>query len=275
MFSVKADPIINHHRLGTTPIVPLVAYLEIGAEVHSLVFGKSEQYCFKDVMIYKPLKLFNEKSQELIMKIDEAPDKSINAALYNYFKPKIGDGRMMEIAELKISNKLGEYEYLNEIKDIENAGMKEVLLYESLERMRKIHSNAIQLGPLFMDEKSAKINKYKCNDYGVVLTVALSEEQIRNKKYDLPNLLFNPAFADTLMQSCGVHAAEGSDRVYLPSEIGEFGLVQVPKEPGLFKSYAKLIRSSDEEKIYNVILYNDRGEVCYYAKDVIVRRISQ
>jgi len=275
VFSVKADPIINHHRLGTTPIVPLVAYLEIGAEVHSLVFGKSEQYCFKDVMIYKPLKLFNEKSQELIMKIDEAPDKSINAALYNYFKPKIGDGRMMEIAELKISNKLGEYEYLNEIKDIENAGMKEVLLYESLERMRKIHSNAIQLGPLFMDEKSAKINKYKCNDYGVVLTVALSEEQIRNKKYDLPNLLFNPAFADTLMQSCGVHAAEGSDRVYLPSEIGEFGLVQVPKEPGLFKSYAKLIRSSDEEKIYNVILYNDRGEVCYYAKDVIVRRISQ
>ncbi|MEN2775698.1 SDR family NAD(P)-dependent oxidoreductase [Acetivibrio clariflavus] len=275
VFSVKADPIINHHRLGTTPIVPLVAYLEIGAEVHSLIFGKSEQYCFKDVMIYKPLKLFNEKAQELIMKIDEAPDKSINASLYNYFKPKIGDGRMMEIAELKISNKIGEYEYLKEITAVEIDGMKEMLLSESLERMRKIHNNAIQLGPLFMDDKSAQINKYKYNDYGVILTVALSEEQIRNKKYDLPNLLFNPAFADTLMQSCGVHASEGSDRIYLPSEIGEFGLVKVPKEPGLFKSYAKLVKSSDEEKVYNVILYNEKGEVCYYAKDVIVRRISQ
>ena len=275
VFSVKADPIINHHRLGNTPIVPLVAYLEIGAETHSLIFGKGKQYCFKDVKIYRPLKLFNDKAQEIIMKIDEASDKSINAVLYNYFKPKIGDGKMVEIASMKISDKLSEYEYLNENTAIETDGMKEMLLSESLERLSKIHNNAIQLGPLFMDDKSAKINKYKYNDKGVVLTVALSEEQIRNKKYALPNLLFNPAFADTLMQSCGVHASEDSDRIYLPSEIGEFGLIKVPKEPGLFKSYAKLIKSSEEEKIYNVILYNEKGEACYYAKDIIVRRISQ
>lgn len=275
VFSVKADPIINHHRLGKTPLVPLVAYMEIGAEAHSLIFGKEEQYCYKDVKIYKPLKLFNEKPQEIIMKIDEAADKSINTVLHNYFKPKIGEGRMVEIASMKISNKLGEYEYLNENTSIETDGMKEMLLSESLEILGKTYNNAIQLGPLFMDEKSAQINKFKYNEKGVVLIVALSEEQIRNKKYDLPNLLFNPAFADTLMQTCGVHASEGSDRIYLPSEIGEFGLIKVPKEPGLYKSYAKLIKSSDEEKVYNVILYNDKGEACYYAKDVIVRRISQ
>jgi len=275
VFSVKADPIINHHRLGKTPIVPLVAYLEIGAEAHSLIFDKGKQYCFRNVRIFKPLKLFNEKSQEIVMKLSEASDKSFDVVLCNYFKPKIGAGRMVEIASMNISDKLGEYEHLNEIVGIETEGMKEVFLKESLEKMLEKHNNAINLGPLFIDEKSAKINKYKYNEDGVVLTVALSEEQIRNKKYDLPNLLLNPAFADTLMQSCGVHASEGNERIHLPSEIGEIGLVKVPKEPGMFKSYAKLIKSSDGEKVYNVILYNEKGEVCYYAKDVIVRRISQ
>jgi hypothetical protein len=52
-------------------------------------------------------------------------------------------------------------------------------------------------------------------------------------------------------------------------------VIKVPKEPGLFKSYAKQTKSSDSEKVYNVILLDDKGEICYYAKDVIVRRISQ
>lgn len=276
VLSVKADPIINHHRLGKTPLVPAVAYMEIGAQAHSLIYGKGEQYCFRNIQIYNPLKLFNEKAQEIVMKLSyTSSDDSIDAALYNYFKPKIGKGNMVELGTMKISRKIGEYEYLNENRSIETEGMKEDLLYKSLTELGKKANNAIQLGPLFMDENSAKINKYKYNDKGAVLTVALSEEQIRNKKYDLTNLLFNPAFADTILQSCGVHASVDSDRVYLPAEIGEFGLVKVPKEPGLFKSYAKLIEISDEERVYNVILYNEKGEVNYYAKNVIVKRISQ
>jgi len=77
------------------------------------------------------------------------------------------------------------------------------------------------------------------------------------------------------MQTCGIHASGGDNNVFLPAEIGEFGVIKVPKEPGLFKSYAKQTKSSDSEKVYNVILLDDKGEICYYAKDVIVRRISQ
>ena len=276
VFSVKADPIINHHRLGKTPLVPAVAYMEIGAEIHSLIFGKSEQYCFKNVKVTNPLKLFNENPQEIVIKLGEVSSSDlIETVYYNYFIPKVGKGKLVELNTMKISAKIGDYEYLNENKSIETDDMKEDLLNRSLEEMGKKHNNAIQLGPLFMDEKSAKINNFRYNDKGAILTVALSEEQITNKKYNLTNLLFNPAFADTLMQSCGVHASADSDRIYLPAEIGEFGLVKVPKEPGIFKSYAKLIKSSDEEKVYNVILYNEKGEVNYYAKNVIVKRISQ
>lgn len=88
-------------------------------------------------------------------------------------------------------------------------------------------------------------------------------------------MLINPAFTDTLMQSCGVHASTDDDRIFLPWKVGEFGVVKVPREPGLFKSYAKLIECNNDEKTYNVILYNEKGEVNYYAKNVIVKRINQ
>jgi len=275
VFSVKADPIINNHRLGETPIVPLVAYLEIGAETHSLIFGRNDKYCFKDVNIYNPLKLFNERAKEIVMKIEKSSQDTFDAVIYNYFKPKIGAGRMVKIVSMKISAKIEEYEFLNEITSIEKEDMEEALLSESLKELGQSHNNAIQLGPLFMDEESAKINRYRYNKKGAMLTVALSKEQIRDKRYDLSNLLFNPAFADTLMQSCGVHASEGGSRVYLPETVGEFGLIKVPKEPGLFKSYAKLIKNNDDEKVYNVILFNEKGEACYYAKNVVVRRINK
>ena len=276
VFSVKADPIINHHRLGSTPLVPLVAYLEIGAQTHSLIYEKNKHYYFRDIKIYNPLKLFNEKAQEIVMTLEEnSSSQSLEAIIYNYFKPKIGSGKMVDIASMKISGEIGDFESLMENLNIETEDMAEGLVSESLERLRKKHNSAIQLGPLFMDDKSAKINRYRYNHNGAVMIVSLSEEQIKNKKYDVQNLLFNPAFADTLMQTCGIHASGGDNNVFLPAEIGEFGVIKVPKEPGLFKSYAKQTKSSDSEKVYNVILLDDKGEICYYAKDVIVRRISQ
>lgn len=276
VLSVKADPIINHHRLGKTPLMPIVGFMEIGAQAHSLIFGKKDQYCFKNIKIGNPLKLFNEKPQEVIMKPEMgASGDSISAVFYNYFKPKIGKGRMVELNSMEISGVLGDYEYLEEIKNIETQDMKEVILNDSLEELAGKLNNAIRLGPVFMDEKSKKVNKFKCNDKGAVFTVALSEEQIRNKKYNLQYLLINPAFSDSLMQACGVHSSADSENVYLPWQIGEFGIIKAAREPGLFTAYAKLVESNDEEKTYDVILYNDKGEVNYYAKNVIVKRISQ
>jgi acyl transferase domain-containing protein/NAD(P)-dependent dehydrogenase (short-subunit alcohol dehydrogenase family) len=276
VLSVKADPIINHHRLGKTPLMPIVGFMEIGAEAHSLIYGKKEHYCFKNVMIGNPLKLFNEKPQEIILKPETgASGDSISVVFYNYFKPKIGKGRMIELNSMEISGNIGDYRYIEEIKNIETDGMKEVSLVDSLEELAGRHNNSIRLGPVFMDEKSKKINRFKCNDKGAVFIVALSEEQIRNKKYNLQDMLINPAFTDSLMQVCGIHSSAGNDKVYLPWKIGELGIIKVAKEPGIFTVYARLIESNDEEKTYDVILCNDKGEVDYYAKNVIVKRINQ
>jgi NAD(P)-dependent dehydrogenase (short-subunit alcohol dehydrogenase family)/acyl carrier protein len=276
VLSVKADPIINNHRLGKTPLMPAVGFMEIGAQTHSLIYGKKEQYCFKNLKLLYPLKLFNDKPQEVVMTLNKAASGDIiDVIFYNYFMPKAGKGKLIKLNSMTISGDVSGYEYLSDIKNIETDDMIETSLVDSFMRTSKKLNNAINLGPLFMDEKSAKINTCKCNTQGAILSIAMSEEQITNKRYDLNNLLINPAFADSLMQACGVHASMDKDSIYLPWEIGEFGVVNVPRKPGIFKVYAKMIKDGEREKFYDVILYNDNGESCYYAKNVIVKYIAQ
>ncbi|MCX7747118.1 MAG: SDR family NAD(P)-dependent oxidoreductase [Clostridia bacterium] len=276
VLSVKRDPIIDHHRLGKTPLMPAVGFMEMGAETHSLIFGKKDHYCFKNIKLDNALKLYNEKPQEIIMKLKKSDSGDlIEAVFYNYFKPKIGKTQLVKLNSMKVSGNIADFEYLSELRRVETDNMIEITLKDSIDQASQKLNNAINLGPLFMNDKSAKINKFKYNEKGGVLTVALSEEQISNKKYNLNNLLINPAFADSLMQACGVHSSVGTDEIYLPWEIGEFGVVKAPKEPGLFKAYAKMIENTDQERSYHVVLYNDKGELCYYAKNVIVKRILQ
>ena len=276
VLSVKTDPIINNHRLGKTPLMPAVGFMEIGAQAHSLIYGKKEQYRFNDLKLINPLKLFNEKPQEIVMTLNKvSSNESIDVAFYNYFIPKVGKGKLAPLNSMKVSGNIGEYGYLSDLKKLDANNMIEIKLKDSLDATSKKLSNAINLGPLFMDEKAAKINKCRYNNEGAILTVALSEEQLINKKYDLDNLLINPVFADHLMQVCGLYSSIDTEGIYLPWAVGEFGIVKVARKPGLFNAYAKKLRSDEKEKAYDVILYSDDGEVYYYAKNVIVKRISQ
>ncbi|MDP4180221.1 MAG: SDR family NAD(P)-dependent oxidoreductase, partial [Bacillota bacterium] len=275
VLSVKRDPIINNHRLGNTPLMPAVGFMEICAEYHSLIFGKKEQYCFRDILLSNPLKLFHDNSQEIIIKpsvLDK--DDSFEVVFYNHFQPKFGEGRLTELNRMKVSSILGEYHYLSNLRELEHYEMKvdssKKLMDSSLEKLQ----NSINLGSLFVDEKCAKYNNIKYNNTGAIYSILLSEEQVANKKYDLENLLINPVFMDSLMQACGIHSSRIGDRVYLPWKVDEFGVVKTARELGGYKAYAKLIIDSDELKTYDVILYNDNDEVCYYAKGVTVRRIN-
>jgi NAD(P)-dependent dehydrogenase (short-subunit alcohol dehydrogenase family) len=276
VLSVKADPVVGHHRLGKVPLVPAVVFMEIGAQAHSLIYGKKQQYCFRDIKLDNPLKLFNEKPQEVIF-IPQLNTSSelIDAVLYNNFESKIGKGKLIRINSMKIYGAVGEYEDLRALKSAENIDMAEIGLKEYLELAAARFGNSISLGPLFMDDKASKINGFKCNRQSIVCTVALSEEQITNKKYNLQQLLINPAFADSLMEACCIHSSMDSYGIYLPWKVGEFGVVKVPKSAGRFRTFAKMLYEGNGEKTYDVILYGDNDEVYYYARNVIVKRIAQ
>jgi len=108
-----------------------------------------------------------------------------------------------------------------------------------------------------------------------MLTIkTLPIEEINNTKYKLHQLLINPAFMDSIFQVCGIHTAYNSDRVFLPWKADEIGVVKVPREACGYKVIAKQKEDGDEYKKYDVIMLNEYGEVCYYARNVIKRRIS-
>lgn len=274
VLSVKRDPLINQHRLGTTPLMPAVGFMEMCAEYHSLFFGRKEQYCFQNIELKNPLKLFHDKVQEIIMEPNPGSEPDSFAVVFsNFLESKYGISKRIELNHMQISTNPGEYLPLLAIKELETEAMEEGYTKPTLEEFRKKFGNSIQLGPLFMDEDKES-NIYKRNKHGAVYSVLLPKEELIDPKYRLEQLLLNPAFMDSVFQVCGVHTALESDRIYLPWKIEEFGVVKVPRERSRYKAYAKLKQQMDELKIYDVIMVNDKDEVCYYAKNITMRLIN-
>ena len=275
VLSVKRDPIINNHRLGKTPLMPAVGFMEILAEYHSLVFGKKEQYCFKNIRLEKPLKLFNEKPQEIMLvpgHLNE-PDE-IEGVFYTHFQLKNTAPELIKLNSMQVSGTMGDYDSLLDLRNVESGDMVEFLCYDNLDIYKEKTYNSIHLGTLFADDRCKAYNRFKYNESAAVYPVLLPEEQITNSKYRLEKLLINPVFMDTLMQICGIHSAHTTGRVYLPWEIGEFGIVKVPREAKPYRAYTKLKYRDDEVRSYDVLLLDENEEVCSHVKDVKMRRIS-
>ncbi|OPZ92778.1 MAG: Polyketide synthase PksJ [Firmicutes bacterium ADurb.Bin419] len=274
VLSVKTDPIIDQHRLGTTPIMPAVGFLEMGAEFHSINLGRKEQYCFRNVELNNGLKLYHESPQEVILSItDEPQDGSFVIASHTYLKSKFGITNRIELNSMEVSDKIGDYLPLLEIRNIENDTMEMLYQKDMMYEYNTKIPNSIHVGPLFMSQVKED-GTIRRGDNGVVYSTVLPPEQISNKKYQLDKLLINPAFMDTVFQVCAIHTLIEIRRVYLPWKVEELGVVKVPKEPCKYKAYSKIKNETDDAKTYDVILLNDNDEVCYYAKNVVMKRIN-
>ncbi|WP_010250325.1 type I polyketide synthase [Acetivibrio cellulolyticus] len=274
VLSVKTDPIIDQHRLGTTPIMPAVGFLEMCAEFHSINFGRKEQYCFRNVKLNNGLKLYHENPQEVILTItDEPKNGSFSIASHTYLKSKFGITNRIELNSMEVSDKIGDYLSLLEIRNIENETMEMLYQKDMMYEYNTKIPNSIHVGPLFMSQVKED-GTIKRGKNGVVYSTVLPPEQISNKKYQLDKLLINPAFMDSVFQVCAIHTLIEIKRVYLPWQIEELGVVKVPKEPCQYKAYSKITNESDDAKTYDVIFLNENDEVCYYAKNVVMKRIN-
>lgn len=208
------------------------------------------------------------------MKIEYSGEPgSIEVKCYNNFEFKPGITRLIELNSISVSDKTGEYGDLLDLTDIETQNMEHGFFNEALEMYYHKIENSIHLGPLYVDRKKES-NMYRMNDKGTVYSLIMPEEQITNHWYRLEELLINPAFMDSLYQACGVHTLHKSKWVYLPWEIGEAGVVKVPKSGGNFKVYSKVKIETDEYNTYDAAMFNEAGELCYYAKNVVMRRIG-
>lgn len=271
--SVKRDAIFDHHRLGTVPLAPAVSFMELAAEAFSMISGEKTQFCFRNMNMDKPLKLFHEEPREVIALLDQKEGTDgVDVKLYTYLNSRFGISKLIGLNSMNVSGKLGEYRHLLDLMKIESEPMEQDFTGKALKDLLKRNPNSINLGTLFID--AIKENHiFRRNQNGAVFSMLLPEEELINEKYHLDKLLINPAFADSVFQICGVHSLYNSVDVYLPWQIEEFGVVKAPKERIRYKAYCALKHEDDEVKVYDVIMLDENNEVCYYAKSVKMRLI--
>lgn len=275
VLSVQRDPLFDHHRLGTTPLVPAVGMMEICAEYHRLNFGPKEHYCFKKLSIINPLKLFHDQSQEIFVEtMSESNSETLELSFNSYFKPKVGDPKLIRYSEMFVNDQLGDFESMQKYTDLLKEKYPEVPWRQFNSNPKWQFNNNINFGPLFVDDFGNKNNTIAYHKNGLVYTYTIPKEQLENEKYHLEKLLLNPCLMDTLFQAAAIHALSQSDRIHLPMYAEEIGVIRVPREIETLRIIAKPIGYQNETGAYDIIMIDSQNKLCYYAKNVMVRRIN-
>lgn len=274
--SVKKDPIFDHHRLGATPLVPAVALMEMGAEFYRLLFGRKESYCFRDLKVLNPIKLFRNQPQEIIIEpVLPIDSDNLGLSINSYFIPKIGEPQGITHCRMNVNNQPGDYSAMVDANTVLlNESMVETpfgILHAS---PRWQFKNNIVFGPLFVDDDCRANNKVAYNEHGMVYIYTMPREQIENKAYQLENLLINPCLMDTLFQSAAIHALTQHDRIHLPLSVDEMGILRVPRQVETVKIITRLLNYDGEYGTYDIIMVDGQDGICCYAKNVLIRRIN-
>jgi hypothetical protein len=135
-------------------------------------------------------------------------------------------------------------------------------------------NNNINFGPLFVDEYGNLNNTIAYNQNSLIYTYNLPKEQLENQNYQLEQLLLNPCLMDTLFQAAAIHALSQRNRIHLPIFAEEIGVIRVPRQIEILRIIAHSNDYRDETGAYDIIMIDADGEICYYAKNVLVRRIN-
>lgn len=275
VISVKRDPLFDHHRLGATPLIPAVGMMEICAEYHRLKYGPRERYCFRKLTILNPLKLFHDQSREIFVAAKSDSDsETLDLTFNSYFQTKLGDTKLIRHGEIQVNDEPGNFKPM-----LKYSG----LIHEkhTLTTWRQFNANSkwqfnnnINFGPLFVDEYGNLNNTIAYNQNSLIYTYNLPKEQLENQNYQLEQLLLNPCLMDTLFQAAAIHALSQRNRIHLPIFAEEIGVIRVPRQIEILRIIAHSNDYRDETGAYDIIMIDADGEICYYAKNVLVRRIN-
>ncbi len=280
MFSVKRDALIDQHRLGKTPILPAVAYSELAVEFYALQAGQKQHYALRDLTFSNAFKLFHEQPRELFIEGRQGENEHVwEIEIKSNFRPLKSDAVQTVLhSRSTVSDQLSDYSDMNPEKwEFDETGQINLSPEESLLLMQNSGpEQRIILGALYNDVVRDSASKAPVQIYpnNTIYPTYFPMEQLTNDKYPLDRLLVNPCFLDSIYQACAAHLLVNKKRVYLPWEVKELGIVNVPKTPGLFKSYTKVVEDSDDLVAFDVVMVDGDGKICYYAKGCYFRRIN-
>jgi hypothetical protein len=84
----------------------------------------------------------------------------------------------------------------------------------------------------------------------------------------------NPCFLDSVYQACAAHLLVTKKRVYLPWEIGELGIVHVPRGEGIYVCHTQIVEETEEVIGFNVVMLDGEGTIRYFARNARFRLIN-
>jgi len=280
MFSTKRDALIDQHRLGDIPILPAVAYSELGAEFLSLKEGRPAHFLFKEISFENPFKLFKQQARELYLEGHKSQaDNQWELEIKSKFRVKQSNITNTVLhSKVNITTQLGNYEDMHPSKwKFENEKPVTLPASESLLLIEgEGPKQRIILGPLYNDIVRNTKNKDAVTIFqnSVIYPTRFPQEQLTNNKYPLQKLLVNPCFLDTLYQSCAAHLLVTRKRVYLPWLATDLGIVNVPKKDGIYTCHAQLLKESENIVKYKVTMLDENKTIRYFVRSIEFRKIN-
>ncbi len=280
MLSVRRDAMLDQHRLGKVPIMPAVGYSELAAEYYALHEGKKEHYVLRNITFSNAFKLFHEEPRELFIEgHKQSEDGSWEIEIKSVFRlPKTNAVQTILHSRSRVSSALKDYSDMDPANwHIDQRNPVELSAEESLLLIKDSGvDQRIILGPLFNDVLRDSESKEPVLIYpkSTIYPTYFPKEQLSNPKYPLQKMLVNPCFLDSIYQACAAHLLVNKKRVYLPWEVGELGIIHVPRGDGLYRSYTNVAEDNEEIVSFNVAMTDGDGRICYYGRNVQFRRIN-
>lgn len=282
ILSTKRDALIDQHRIGSTPLMPGVGFMELMAETYALLENRCDgPFIFRNLEFTNAFKLYRGEPREMIVEIaSDSIDGRYQMTVKSPFKAALS-----KTSQLR--------EYCKALVSVEDVNCNEILAqdwdigdakkssYTKMIEDSVQFNQSVDFGPIFNDLKRPNRLEPDCiismSDNGIVTPLPFPKAQFGLPRYPLGLYLINPAFLDSIHQAgalCSLMLAK-RERYFLPFGADEFGIVKAPKADGVYTITAKLKEQDRDKMIFNIIMLNEDGELCSYVKNSLYLRINQ
>ena len=257
-----------------------MAYAELAAEFYALQTGKAPSWLLRHITFANAFKLFREEPRELYVEGRPAGDGTAweIEIKSDFYPPNMAQAQTVVHSTTTVSRQLSSYQDLQpENWSYRNDEPTSLPAEQSLMLIKNSGiEQRIILGPLFNDTLRDAAAKEPVLIYprGATYPTYFPLAQLDNPRYPLEKWLVNPSFLDSIYQACAAHLLVTKNRVFLPWEVAELGIVDTPRTPGLYRTYAQVTAESDDIVTYEVVMHDEAGRVRYFGRGVQFRKIN-
>lgn len=269
---------LDQHRLGETPILPAVGYAELAVEHYALLEGKQSGYLLRDQTFPAAFKLFRKAARELFVEAEPHDGGAWRVDIKSAFRPPKSDQAQIVLHSSAVVSPLGD---VPDIRPQEWAFLRGEPARISPEQWLMLVQNdapehRINVGPLFNEvlREPAAREPVVIYPEGVIYPTYFPLAQLDNARYPLRDLFVNPCFLDSIYQLCAANLLVLRKRVYLPWHVDELGIVDPPRTPGLYRTYAQIVEDREDTVGFDIAMMDGDGGLRYYARNARFRLIN-